>query len=165
MTPAITLEELLVWNQETSSFWKTWLDANPAVLELPCDIGRAKSVQEFVRHIWVVDLFWTRRIAGLPELDREKMPHGPLDVLFEQHLEAFKILRSLLDDPAFAWDVKLNLAAQFLPPEKRTPTRRKALAHLLLHGPRHWAQLATLVRVAGFQSGFFGDLLISSALE
>jgi uncharacterized damage-inducible protein DinB len=165
MTVAITLDELLGWNQEASSFWKTWLDTNPAVLELPCDIGRAKSVQGFARHVWVVDLFWARRIAGLPELDREKMPEGPLNVLYEQHLEGVKILRSLLDDPAFDWDAKLNLTAPFLPPEKRTPTRRKATAHLLTHGPRHWAQLATVVRVAGFPSGFFGDLLASSALE
>jgi len=165
MTAAITLVELLGWNQEASSFWKTWLDANPATLELPCDIGRAKNVQEFVRHIWIVDLFWARRIAGLPVLDREKMPHGPLDVLFEQHLEAVRILRSLLDDPDFDWTARLSLSAPFLPPERRTPTRRKAMAHLLTHGPRHWAQLATLVRVAGFPSGFVGDLLASSALE
>jgi uncharacterized damage-inducible protein DinB len=165
MTPAITLEELLAWNLEASNFWKAWLDANPTVLGLPCDIGRAKTVQEFVRHIWAVDLFWARRIAGLPELDREKTPAGPLNVLFDLHLEGVRILRSLLDDPAFDWEFKLSLNAPFLPEEKRTPSRRKATAHLLLHGPRHWAQMATLVRVAGFPTGFFGDLLISSALE
>jgi hypothetical protein len=38
-------------------------------------------------------------------------------------------------------------------------------AHALLHSQRHWAQLATLVRVAGFPSGFKGDLLISQALK
>jgi hypothetical protein len=37
-------------------------------------------------------------------------------------------------------------------------------AHALFHGQRHWAQLATLVRAAGFPSGFRGDLLLSSAL-
>ena len=34
MTPAITLEELLTWNEEASKFWKAHLDANPALLEL-----------------------------------------------------------------------------------------------------------------------------------
>jgi uncharacterized damage-inducible protein DinB len=38
-------------------------------------------------------------------------------------------------------------------------------AHALFHGQRHWAQLATLVRVAGFPSGFKGDLLLSRALK
>ena len=35
MTPAITLQELLVWNQESSDFWHAHLEANPALLELP----------------------------------------------------------------------------------------------------------------------------------
>jgi hypothetical protein len=48
MTPAITLEELLAWNQESSAFWKAHLEANPALLELPCGIGGAANVQEFV---------------------------------------------------------------------------------------------------------------------
>jgi hypothetical protein len=51
MTPAITLEELLGWNDEVSTFWKAHFDANPALLELPCDIGGTANVQEFVRHI------------------------------------------------------------------------------------------------------------------
>ncbi len=76
MTPAITLEELLVWNQESSDFWKAHLDANPALLELPCDIGGVANVQEFVRHIWGVELGWGQRIAGLPVLSREGIPAG-----------------------------------------------------------------------------------------
>jgi len=32
MTPAITLEELLAWNQESADFWKAHLDSNPALL-------------------------------------------------------------------------------------------------------------------------------------
>jgi hypothetical protein len=51
MTPAITLEELLAWNEEVSRFWKVHLDANPALLELPCGIGGNVDVQTFVRHI------------------------------------------------------------------------------------------------------------------
>jgi len=39
MTPAVTMEELLAWDQESSTFWKAHLDANPALLELPCGIA------------------------------------------------------------------------------------------------------------------------------
>jgi uncharacterized damage-inducible protein DinB len=53
----------------------------------------------------------------------------------------------------------------WLPPEARTFSRRKALAHTLFHSQRHWAQLATLVRSAGFPSGFKGDLIFSPALK
>jgi len=39
------------------------------------------------------------------------------------------------------------------------------LVHTLLHGQRHWAQLATLLRTAGFPAGFRGDMLLSSAMK
>jgi uncharacterized damage-inducible protein DinB len=164
MTPAITLEELLAWDEESASFWKTHLDANPALLELPCDIGGTASVQEFVRHIWAVELIWGQRIAGLALTDRKDIAAGPLDALFDLHLRAVGIFRGLLDDPDQNWDETQTLKTPWLPPEGITVSKRKMLAHALFHSQRHWAQLATLVRAAGFPSGFKGDLLLSSAL-
>jgi uncharacterized damage-inducible protein DinB len=164
MTPAITLEELLAWNQEASNFWKAHLDANPALLELPCGIGDTANVREFVLHIWGVELRWGQRIAGLPMTNKEDMPNKGLDALFELHVDAAGIFRRLLDDPAQNWDEVFTLDVPWLPASARTPSRRKVLAHTLFHSQRHWAQLATLVRAAGFPSGFKGDLLLSSAL-
>jgi uncharacterized damage-inducible protein DinB len=164
MTPAITMEELLAWNQEASAFWKAHLDANPALLALPCDIGGTKTVQEFVRHIWGVELVWGQRVAGLPVIDRKEIADGPLDALFDLHVKAVAIYSSLLADPAQNWDETQTLNAPWLPPEGLTVSRRKIVGHALFHSQRHWAQLATLVRAAGFPSGFKGDLLMSSAL-
>jgi uncharacterized damage-inducible protein DinB len=165
MTPAITLEELLAWNQESSTFWKTHLDANPGLLDLPCDIGGTKTVKEFVRHIWGVELVWGQRVSGLPVIDRKEIPEGPLEVLFDLHVKAVEIYRGLLGDPGQDWGETQTLNAPSLPPEGLTVSRRKIVGHALLHSQRHWAQLATLVRAAGFPSGFKGDLLFSSALE
>jgi len=164
MIPAITLAELLAWNDEASNFWLKHLGANPALLELPCDIGGTANVQGFVRHIWGVELRWAQRIAGLPPTDREKMPVGPLEALFDLHTQAFKIFRSLLDEPDLKWDDKMTIDVNFLPPDARSFSRRKLAGHALFHSQRHWAQLATLMRTAGFPAGFMGDLLFSSAL-
>jgi len=164
MTPAITLEELLRWNQESSEFWKAHLDANPALLELPCGIGGTASVMQFAGHIWGVELRWGQRIAGLPLLNKEDVPSGPLEILFELHVKAVAVFRGLLDDPALNWEETMHLDYDWLPPQARVVSRRKVLAHTLFHSQRHWAQLATLVRAAGFPSGFKGDLLFSSAL-
>jgi uncharacterized damage-inducible protein DinB len=165
MNPAITLEELLVWNQEASDFWKKHLDADPSLLELPCGIGGAVNVQAFVRHIWVVELRWSQRIAKLPELPREAVPDGPLDVLFGLHLQAVEIFRTLLNNPAQDWDAITKLEYDWLAAHAQTPTARKLTAHALFHSQRHWAQLATLVRAAGSPSGFMGDVLFSLALK
>jgi uncharacterized damage-inducible protein DinB len=165
MTPAITLEELFAWNHESSVFWKSHLEANPALLQLPCGIGGAANVLEFAGHIWGVELRWGQRVAGLPLLTREDVPISSLDALFDLHLKAVQIYRTLLDDPSMNWEETISLDYNWLPPQARTPSRRKVVAHALFHSQRHWAQLATLVRVAGFPSGFKGDVLLSAALK
>jgi uncharacterized damage-inducible protein DinB len=164
MSPAITHEEPLAWNLQSANFWKAHLDANPALLQLPCGIGGNVDVEAFVRHIWGVELLWSQRIAGLQEANKDAWPAGPLAALFDLHLEALRNFRALLDNPARDWNARLDLDRSGIPLELRYPTHRKALAHALLHSQRHWAQLATLVRNAGFPSGFKGDLLLSSAL-
>jgi uncharacterized damage-inducible protein DinB len=92
------------------------------------------------------------------------LPAGPLDALFDLHVQALQLFRMLLADPAQNWDDKMTLDLNWLPPEARIFSRRKLAAHALFHSQRHWAQLATLVRAAGFPSGFKGDLLFSPAL-
>ena len=165
MGAGITLEELLTWNQESSNYWKAYLDADPALLELPCDIGGAANAQAFVRHIWGVELRWSQRLAGLAVLAKEDTPSGPLDALFDLHRRGVEIFRRLLTRPDESWNDPFVLEFDWVPAEQRTVSRRKVAAHSLFHSQRHWAQLATLVRAAGFPSKFRGDLLFSSALR
>ncbi|HEY1901052.1 MAG TPA: hypothetical protein VGG56_01375 [Terracidiphilus sp.] len=164
MTPAITHEELLTWNCESADFWKAHLNANPALLLLPCGIGGNADVQAFVRHIWGAELVWSQVITGQPLTDYDVWPTGPLNALFEMHIRAVHNFRRLLDSPDHGWD-EMTVDYPWRKPETPKPTPRKALAHVLLHSQRHWAQLSTLVRAAGFPSGFLGDLLFSSGLE
>jgi uncharacterized damage-inducible protein DinB len=159
------MEELLAWNDEASAFWKAHFEANPALLQLSCDIGGTTTVQEFVCHIWGVELRWSQRIAGQAPTPREEMPAGPLDALFEMHLKADTIVRSLLEDPAHDWNEIVTLDLPWLPERLRKQSRRKLVAHMLFHSQRHWAQLATLVRSAGFPSGFYGDILFSTGMQ
>jgi uncharacterized damage-inducible protein DinB len=163
VTPAITLEELLAWNCQVSDFWKAHLDANPALLQLACGIGGNADVQAFVRHIWGAELVWSQIINGLPVTDYDVWPTGPLDTLFDLHLSAVRNFRAILDNPNTSWD-ECSVHYPWRRPDAPKPTPRKALAHILLHSQRHWAQLSTLVRSAGFPSGFLGDLLLCSAL-
>ncbi|HLY42602.1 MAG TPA: DinB family protein [Terracidiphilus sp.] len=165
MTVTISLEELLGWNEESAKFWHQHFAAHSELLALPCDIGGTKTVQEFVRHIWAVELRWAERISGKTETPREQIPEGPLDALFDLHRRGMTILRNLLEDPAKDWDATYTLNVSWLPPEFRTATYRKLCVHALFHSQRHWAQLATLVRAAGNPSGFHGDLLFSPSLR
>ncbi len=165
MSVGVSMEELLGWSEEASSFWKAHLDANPALLELPCGIGGAATVNDFVRHIWGVELRWAHRLAGEPELPRDAVPAGPLNAIYDTHKQAVRIFRKMLDNPTENWEGTYTLSVAWLPPEKQKMSRRKVLAHTLLHSQRHWAQLATLLRTAGFPSESRGDLLFSSAMQ
>ncbi|HUB53009.1 MAG TPA: hypothetical protein VL986_12715 [Terracidiphilus sp.] len=164
MTPAITLEELVAWNEEISTLWRGHLEANPALLELPCGIGGNATVQAFVRHIWGAELVWSQIIRGVPLTDYDVWPQGPLQALFELHHSAVTNFKVLLADPNTVWDER-SVHYPWRRPEQPKPTPRKAMAHVLLHSQRHWAQLSTLIRAAGFPSGIPGDLLLSSALD
>jgi uncharacterized damage-inducible protein DinB len=164
MSVGITFEEMLAWNNHASDYWKAHLEANPNLLDLPCGIGGAKNVQELVRHIWGAELRWAQRLARVPETPRDQIPTGPLDALFDLHLQAVVIFRTLLALPEETWSEPYILNFDWIPPEQRSVSRRKIAAHALFHGQRHWAQLATLVRNAGFPSDFRGDLLFNPAL-
>jgi len=165
MSVGISLTELLVWNDEASQFWKAHLDANPQVLPLPCDIGSATTVQELARHIWGVELRWAQRLAELPVIGNDEVPQGAVDALFALHEQAMEIYRGLLAAADEEWSKLYVLEIPSIPPEARTVSRRKIALHSLFHSQRHWAQLATLLRQAGFPSGFKGDLLFTQGLK
>jgi uncharacterized damage-inducible protein DinB len=44
-------------------------------------------------------------------------------------------------------------------------SKRKMFAHALLHGVRHWAQLTTALRQAGYTTGWGKDFLYSEVME
>jgi uncharacterized damage-inducible protein DinB len=158
---SISLAELLAWNDEAARHWNNHLAANPALLEVACDIGNTGNVQGFVRHIWGAELRWANRLAGL---ENKEPATGPLETLFETHLEARDVFRGLIDGPETVWAEAYVLNFDWVPEDQRRVSRRKVAAHALFHSHRHYAQLATLARTAGFPARFRGDVLFSSAL-
>jgi uncharacterized damage-inducible protein DinB len=165
MPVGISLEELLAWNDHAAQHWYEHLDTNRALLEAECDIAGTTSVQELVRHIWSVELRWGQRLAALPVMNKEAAPSGPLDALFNLHREAMEIFRNLIAAPVSDWNEVYALEVDRIPEELRKPTRRKVAVHAMLHSHRHYAQLATLARQAGYPAPFGGDLLLNPVLR
>jgi uncharacterized damage-inducible protein DinB len=163
MTPALSFEELLAWSDESTQRWFQFLAKNPAVLDLPCGIYGTSNVLGLVRHIVVVEMRHAQRLSGETVLSHEQFPDGPLDALLAIHTEATARFRKLLADPTQDWAAEMEFMS--LTAGVLRSSRRKLLAHTLLHAVRHWAQLSTLTRGAGFPTGFAGDLLLSSVLR
>jgi len=157
----ISLAELLAWNDQAAHSWKSHLQANAALLEVACDIGNTGNVLGFARHIWGAEQRWARRLAALENKDAVT---GPVETLFAMHVEAAELFGGLIDGPDASWAEPYILNFDWVPEDMRRVSRRKIALHSLFHSQRHYAQLATLARVAGFPAQFRGDLLFCAAL-
>jgi len=87
----------------------------------------------------------------------EEVPDGSADLLFGLHRQALERFRRLLADDSVNWDEKLEFTTVSM--GTRSATRKVILFHSLLHGIRHYAQLATLVRQHGIKPDWPMDFL------
>ena len=158
---ALTGEELLAWNDSTTRRWCDFVTANPALLEVPCDIRDAATVGQLLQHIVAVELRYAQRLAGQPESEYSAIPYGTGDEILATHNQAVAILRSLMADPDFDWSHELEF--QTITLGKLRSKRKTIFVHALMHALRHYAQLATLARQHGFKPGWHMDYLMMDA--
>jgi len=159
--PALTATELLQWNDLTAQHWKALLAANPAALEFPCDVYGVGTVCGLLRHIVAVELRYAERLSGEPVTPYEKVPDGSAEELFALHDQTVSRYRKLLADDSIDWGEKLEFTT--ISAGTRTATRKRILFHAFLHGIRHYAQLATLVRQHGIKPDWPMDFLFSGS--
>jgi uncharacterized damage-inducible protein DinB len=164
MTAAITLEELLVDNDAATEKWKVWFAANPAALDVPCAIYNSGTVRGLLKHIFAVELRHSQRLAGKEVTSYDAIPVGSLDDLMAVHSQATQNLRKFLsgaNDQALLEVIQLQTVSA----GTVHASRRKLLTHILLHSIRHWAQLSSLLREAGYKTDWPKDFLFSEAIE
>jgi uncharacterized damage-inducible protein DinB len=160
----ITLEELLADNEGGTGKWQTWFAANPAALDVPCAIYNSGTVRGLLKHIFAVELRHSQRLDGEEVTAYEAIPVGSLDDLVAVHSKAIESLRRFLsgaDDAALRQIITLQTVSA----GTLHASRRKLFAHILLHSMRHWAQLSTLLREAGYKTDWPKDFLFSEAIQ
>lgn len=159
--PVLSALELLEWSNLTTQRWKALLAANTVALEFPCDVYGTGSVRGLLRHIIAVELRYAERLSGEPVTPYEKVPKGSAEELFALHDRNIARYRKLIDDESINWDQQLEFTT--ISAGKRSATRKRILFHAFLHGIRHYAQLATLVRQHGIKPDWPMDFLFSGA--
>lgn len=123
--------------------------------------GRFTTVGELVRHIFSAERRYVERLLNRPLTDTGSVHADNLEALFQFGKESRSELKGFVETfPAEKWDVPLefklmNSVLQLTP--------RKIIVHVLLHEMRHWAQIATLLRLNGM-TGDFHDFLFSPAM-
>jgi uncharacterized damage-inducible protein DinB len=157
----LTGEELLAWTDKTADQWRKLLEAHEDLLTVPCDVAGVKSVGELMQHIVAVQLRYAERLAGLPETSYDAIGYGTTAELFATHTQATKLLRGILADPTYDWAEELEFTTRRMGALRAS--RKTILVHSLMHGIRHYAQLATLVRQHGITPDWQMDYLLMGA--
>lgn len=158
-----SIDEWIRHNAAETRHWQKWFEAHPQALDVPLDIARAQSAREFVQHIVAVDLRYAQRLCGHEVTPYEKMP---LDAtaMFELAQQTFERLRKFAQQASQEM-LRTEIEFQTRAAGQLRASRRKILIHTLMHSVRHWAQLATALRRAGFATDWQHDLLFSEVVE
>ena len=161
----ISFQDLLNANQAETQKWRTWFEQqSAAVLDVPLSIALAKNVREFLLHIFAVELRYAERLASLPITDYETLPTGSVSELFgigERACSMYRDYFATSTDEDLASVMEFNTRTAGM----QRASKRKMFAHAMLHGVRHWAQLATALREAGYATNWGKDFLYSDVME
>lgn len=151
MDGGLSFSELLQYaNQETEK-WREFFESNPAALDVPVSIAGTKRVRDMLLHIFAVELRYAERLHDVAEVTPyERHTAKPSEELFAMGEQARRMLAEYL---ANASDLDRVLTFPTLTSGTLSASKRKIAIHMLLHGVRHWAQLATALREAGFAQG------------
>jgi hypothetical protein len=164
MSVGLSFAELLTWNDEASAFWKKHLETHSEVAGAAVRDWRRQGCTG-VREACMDGGSAVGAAAGRCAGDCQgggPGGSGP-DAVWTARTGIGNLSR-VADAPG--GELGGIVHAQYpRSSEPITMSRRKVMGHALLHGQRHWAQLATLVRNAGFPSDFRGDFLFSKALR
>ena len=155
--PVLTAQEVLKWNEATSSSWRKFLAENPAILAIPCDIANTKTVADLLQHIVAVELRFAERIAHLPETPYEQVANDSVEALYATHDKAIALFQqSLAAD--INWDQSIDFTTRSYGAMRAS--LKTIFFHAILHGLRHYAQLSTLVRQHGYKPTWQSDYLM-----
>lgn len=160
----LTFRELLDYTAAETDRWHQWLADQPTnVLDLPVGEGRTATVRGLLQHIFAVERRYADRLLGQPVSGYEVVNPESVATLFAGGRESREMLEQYLAN-ASEDDLGRHMEFQTQTLGTLSATARKIVAHTLMHGIRHWAQLATALRQQGHKTDWPHDLLTSSAL-
>ena len=165
MRLALDIRDLVgytTWQREVWRMWFAQTGPDPlAVTTGDHGDGRFTTVGGLIRHIFSSELRYAERIAGVPLTDTSVVAIDDPTALF---------LLATVGRASFMGVIETLSATEWTEPfefpllnatVRATP--RKVVLHVLTHEIRHWAQVATLLRLQGWV-GERQDLLFSPVL-
>jgi uncharacterized damage-inducible protein DinB len=161
---ALTYAELLNHDEQETELWREWFRAHPEALDVKLELAMMHDVRGALFHIFAVQFRYAERLQESAETPYENLPKGTVDELFDIAATARKKFREFM---AHASEADWNKVISFktLSIGQFSASKRKCFVHALLHGMRHWAQLATLLRQQGIRADWHHDFIFSKAMQ
>lgn len=156
MAAGLNGEELLAWNDTTFTKWMELIERHPEVMAVHCDVYGVSNIAELLHHIAAVELRYAQRLMGEQEAAYDEVPVS-VEGFRLAHAGMVERITHLLHDEAFDWEVVIRFQTRSM--GVLLASRRTVLNHTMLHGIRHYAQAAMLVRQAGIAPGWPMDYL------
>jgi uncharacterized damage-inducible protein DinB len=116
-----------------------------------------------VLHIVGVQNRYAERLLNQPVTEFTELDSKTADELFTLAQKSAEDLRSFAVAANDAdWDASLTFPTRSA--GTLTASRRKIFVHALIHGVRHWAQLAAYLRQRGHKQDWQHDFIFSSVI-
>lgn len=160
---AYTYETLLAYTETEHARWRDWFALHPAALDVPFAEGRMATVRGVVIHIFGVELRYAERLhdrAVSSYEDIYDLAGSTVDSIFAVGGRARALLKAYLAH-ATEEQMKTVLTFQTLTAGVVTASKHKIASNTFIHAIRHWAQIATVLRQAGFTDQWGHDVLLS----
>jgi uncharacterized damage-inducible protein DinB len=164
---ALSFDDLTAYTKWERDQWRSWFkqhrDDPLRIPYGPHGDGRLGTVGDVVRHIFSAEKRYIERQSGLPLTDPASISNENSEVLFRFGETSRKELEEFVATfPAGKWDVQQELK---FPHIKVTGSAspRKIVIHVLMHEIRHWAQIATVLRLNGLVDQWH-DFIISPVM-
>ena len=161
--PALSYVELLAYTDEETRRWRVYFDQNPKALDVPIG-GERKDVRGLVTHLFISEHRWGQYLVGEQPASPDSFKPQNIDEIWAIYATARKRVESWLAG-ATAEDLAQMLTIKTVTAGETTVSKRKVLTHAMIHGIRHWAQIATALRQGCFVSGWSHDMLFTPALR
>ena len=165
MLAGLTLNDLLDYTDWERGQWLDWMrKQDQSVFEIsagPSGDGRFQKVGDLIKHIFSAEKRYVERLSDRPLTDAATIPADNFEALFQFGQRSRQELREFIGAlPGERGETPMELKIMN---NTLVLTPRKIVIHVLMHEIRHWAQIATLLRLNGLKVDFH-DFLFSPVL-
>jgi uncharacterized damage-inducible protein DinB len=163
--PVLELSTLARYVEHETERWRRWFEAAPPeVLDLSLGAGAEGTVRTLVKHIFAVELRYVQRLAEQPVSGYDELADGTVEQLWQIHHTANRTRAQYLAD-ATAEALGRILVSETRKLGRIESRAHTVLVHSLMHGIRHWAQVAMVLRQHGHGGLWEHDWLLSPAVQ